>query len=220
MCLSKKSNLRLGKNSLILLSQIIYKVDFPFYFMQLQDAIKKRQSIRKYLSKKPDWRKILRAIDMARFAPSAGGMFFMKFILVSDSRKVAEISEATAQSFVGNAHYIVVAVSDDSKLARSYGERGKRFSSQQAGAAIENFLLALVEEGLVTTWVGYFDEDRVRRVLGIPDGLVVEAIFPIGLETKIRTKYKAKMPLENIIYFDKWGNKKMEPQTRVSVESI
>ncbi len=187
--------------------------------MQLQDAIKKRKSVRRYLDKKPDWRKIIRAIDMARFAPIAGN-FVLRFILVSDEKKITKLAKAAQQSFVGTAKYVVVAVSDDSKLVRSYGDRGLRFSPQQAGAAIENFLLALTEQDLVTTWVGYFYDEQVKDILDIPNDLSVEAIFPIGKETKIKTSEKRKIDLENILYFDKWKNKKMTPQTIVSMGGV
>jgi len=188
--------------------------------MNLQDAIKKRKSVRRYFDKKPDWRKIIRAIDMARFAPSAGNNLVLKFILVSDEKKIVKLAEATQQDFVGTAKYIVVAVSDDSKLVRSYGDRGLRYAPQQAGAAIENFLLALTEQNLVTTWVGYFYDQQVKEILGIPENLSVEGIFPIGEETKIKTSEKQKVELENILYFDKWKNKKMTPHTTVSVEGV
>ena len=186
--------------------------------MQLQDAIKKRKSVRRYFNKKPDWRKIIRAIDMARFAPSAGNQFSLKFILVSDEKKITKLSEATQQDFVGTAKYIVVAVSDNSKLVRSYGDKGLRYAPQQAGAAIENFLLALTEQGLATTWVGYFYDEQVKDILSIPEDLSVEGIFPIGKETKVKTSEKPKTDLENLLYFNKWKNKKMTPHTKVSFE--
>jgi nitroreductase len=144
----------------------------------------------------------------------------MKFILVSDKEKILKIAEATQQAFVGSASYIIVAVSDDSKLVRSYGERGVRYSSLQAGAAIENLLLALTELGLVTTWVGHFYDEQIKDELSIPENLIIEGVFPIGIETKIKTSEKPKVELENILYFDKWKNDKMKPEIKVQGENI
>jgi nitroreductase len=173
------------------------------------------------MDKKPDWRKIIRAIDAARFAPSAGGQFALKFILVSDEKKITELAEAAQQKYVGTAKYVVVAVSDDSKLVRSYGDRGVRYSSSQAGAAIQNFLLALTEMGLVTSWVGHFYEDQIKSALSIPEDLKVEAIFPIGKETKVKgNEPRAKPDLENVLYFDKWKNKTMTPKSKVGIGAV
>ncbi|MBT7102325.1 hypothetical protein HN935_02325 [archaeon] len=188
--------------------------------MQLKDAIESRKSVKRFHHKKPNWRKIIKAIDAVRFAPSAGNQFVTKFILVSDEKKIAELAKASQQSFIGEAQYVVVAVSDDSSLVRDFGERGVRYTAQQAGAAIENFLLALTEQKLVTTWVGHFYDDQVRRTLKIPEGLHIEAMFPIGIETKIKTTPKRQRKLDGIINFDKYGEKKMTPGLKLSRSAV
>ena len=193
--------------------------------MKLMEAIEKRKSVRRFSDKAPDWRKILRAIDAARYAPSAGGYFVTKFILVSDSKKIVELAAASQQDFVGKAKYVVVVVTDDSALVRSYDERGVRYATQQSGAAIQNFLLALTEEKLATTWVGHFVDEQVKRVLDISEGLYVEAIFPIGIETAVGIRYsvvgsRRKTRLDNILFFDKWGNKQMVPSVKLSREAV
>jgi len=185
--------------------------------MQLKDAIKQRKSVRRFLDKKPDWRKIIRVIDAVRFAPMAGNLFSLKIILVKDEEKIKKLAEASQQSFVSQAKYVVVFVSNDERVKRSYGERGEKYARQQAGAAIENFLLALHEQGLATCWVGAFADEQVRRVLAIPDEMTVEAIFPVGFETKIKTPQKPKKDLEDILYFDEFKNKYMKPKTRTSL---
>ncbi|MCR4284740.1 MAG: nitroreductase family protein [archaeon] len=187
--------------------------------MDLKTAIKERRSIRKYHHKKPDWRKIIKAIDAARFAPSAGNQFVTKFVLVSDTKKISEIAAACQQSFISKAPYVVVVVSDESKLIRSYGDRGVRYTSTQAGAAIENFLLAATELGLASVWVGHFVEDQVKRALQIPDELTIDAVLPVGLETATKTSPRKKIDLENILYFEKWKNKLMSPQTKLGADA-
>ena len=188
--------------------------------MQLKDAIEQRKSVKRFDLKKPNWRKIIRAIDAVRFAPSAGNHFVTRFILVSDEKKIAKLAAASQQDFIGTAKYIVVAVSDDSDLIRDYGKRGVRYCAQQTGAAIENFLLALTEQKLVTTWIGYFYNEQVRRALDIPEELHIEALFPIGKETKVKTRGRRKAKLDNILYFDKWGNKKMVGEFKASREAV
>jgi len=188
--------------------------------MQLKDAIEGRKSVKKFHHRKPDWRKIVRAIDAARFAPSAGGNFVTKFILVSDEKKIAELAAASQQDFVGKVKYIVVAVTDDSKLIQDYEERGERYGANQAGAAIENFLLALVEQKLVTTWVGHFYNEQVRRALNVPDELKIEAMFPIGVEIKAKSNPKRKKKLDQILYYDKWKNTLMVPSMKFTKDAI
>jgi len=190
--------------------------------MQLQKAIKKRKSVKNYSHKKPSWKKILQALDSVRFAPMAGNQYSLKFILVQEPDKIKKIAQCCQQNFVAKAHYVVVAVSNVDKITKSYGKRGEDFAKQQAGAAIQNFLLSLTEKGLETTWVGYLDDQTIKRELEIQSGFDVEAVFPIGEPTRARTeldKEKKKPDLDDILYFDKWKNKYMQPKTRVKLEN-
>jgi nitroreductase len=186
--------------------------------MQLKDAIQKRKSIREFSSKKPDWRKIIHAIDYARFAPMAGNFQTIKFILIDDKEKIKQIQAACQQDFVGQAEYIVAAVSNYDYLKKMYPDFAEIYGRQQAGAAIENFLLAIVELGMATCWVGWFDEAEIKRVLSIPENCVLEAIFPIGFESKIPQARVKKALLENMLYFNKYGNKNKEARAKVSIE--
>jgi nitroreductase len=189
--------------------------------MDLDKAIKTRKSVRRFTTEDVDWRDVIKAIDVARFAPMAGGIFSLRFIFVHDEKKIKRLAEASQQDFVGKASYVIVVVSDDSKVVRSYGkERGEKFARQQAGAAMQNFWLKLTEMGLATCWVGYFDDNIVRDVLQIPDEIIVEAMFPIGEETKIKTPEKKKADLENYIYFNKWKQSFWEPRTIVSHKAM
>ncbi len=188
--------------------------------MQLEKAVKTRKSVKKYSKKKANWRKIVRAIDLARFAPSAGNKFVLKFILIDDEGKIGDIAEACEQKFVSDVSHLVVAVSDVSKLSNFFGKRGEVYSRQQAGAGIENFLLGLNENGLSTCWVGHFDEGKIKKVLEIPKAMDIEAVFPIGKEAKMNYRGKSKIELDNILFFNKFGEKEMEPKTRVQLESL
>lgn len=181
--------------------------------MQLQEAIEKRKSVKKYSRKKPDWRDIIECIDSARFAPMAGNIFSLKFILVDDEKNIFEISEACQQLFIANAKFVVVVCSEGAKTKISFGERSKIYLRQQAGAGIQNFLLSLTEKGLDTCWIGHFFEDKIKSILRIPENIQVEALFPIGLPTKVKGEThpeKVKTKLEYLLRFNSYKNKKME----------
>lgn len=178
--------------------------------MSIDNLIKSRSSVKKFSKKKPDWRKIIEAIDMARYAPMAGNFFSLKFILVSDKEKIQKLSEASQQEFVADAQFVVVVCSALSRTLNAYEERGENYLKQQAGAGIQNFLLKLEELGLATCWVGHFVDEQIKNILKIPKDVNVEAFFPIGHESKIaKTKQKRKIELDRILYFEEYGKSRM-----------
>ncbi len=184
--------------------------------MELDKAIQNRHGVRKFKDKKPSWKKIIECMDSVRYAPMAGNNFTLKLILVDDIKKIQKIAEACQQPFVGQAQYIVVVCSDPSRPKNAYEEKGEVFTRQQAGAAIQNFLLKIEEVGLATCWVGYFVEEIIKRELKIPAKIQVEAVFPIGYEYMTPRK-RLKIELDRILYFNTYKNKRMKKEKKLDV---
>jgi nitroreductase len=178
--------------------------------MELNKAIQGRRSVRKFKNKTPNWRRIIECIDSMRYAPMAGNSFTLKFILVSDKDKIAKLAEASQQDFVSKVEFVVVVCSNPSRTLNEFGEIGNLWNKQQVGAAIQNFLLRIVEEGLSTCWVGYFVEDQIKKELKIPSDINVEAIFPIGYEADKPKTRRLKIDLDRVLYFDSYDNKQMK----------
>lgn len=186
--------------------------------MELDKAIKGRKSVKHFADKKPNWRDIIECIDAVRYAPMAGNLFPVRFIIVNDKDKIQKLAKAAQQPFVAEAQYIVVVCTDCKMVLNAYQERAEKFCRQEAGAAIENFLLKIEEKGLETCWVGYFVDYLVKEALGIPENIEIEAMFPIGYESKKPGTSKApkrKIEMDRILYFDKWKNKRMTPSKKL-----
>jgi len=182
--------------------------------MDFDKVISSRRSVRKFKKKIPDWRDILEAVEAARLAPSAGHIHSLKFVLVDKAEIIADLSEATGQNFIADAHYVVVVCSDSTQVMRSYEEKGEVYLRQQAGAAIENFLLKITELGLGACWVGEFVEQLVKRALHIPENVFVEAIIPIGYSADISKKHQ-KPSIDSFTFFNKYKEKFMKPRKKV-----
>jgi nitroreductase len=183
--------------------------------MDFDKIIETRRSIRKFKLKKPDWRTILECLDSTRFAPMAGNQFSPRFILVDDSDKIKKIAEAAEQDFIEKAHYVVVVCSSKKLTTNAYEERSEKYIKQQAGAAIENFLLKITEAGLATCWIGHFYDEKIKHLLKIPDDVDVEALFPIGYAYE-KPKNKRKIDLDAVMYFNEYNNKRMHPIKKVN----
>lgn len=178
--------------------------------------IKSRRSIKRYKSKKPDWRVILDCIDSMRYAPMAGGNFSLKLVLVDDLDKIQKISEACEQDFVSSAQYVLVVCSDGKRTKTAYEGRADKYLRQQAGAAIQNFLLSITDAGLATCWIGHFYDDKIRRILRIPEDVEVEAVFPVGYSYE-KPKKKELVNFDNVMYFNEYKKKQMNLPKKLNV---
>ncbi|PIN78111.1 hypothetical protein COV15_00420 [Candidatus Woesearchaeota archaeon CG10_big_fil_rev_8_21_14_0_10_34_12] len=184
--------------------------------MEFDKCVSERKSVRKFKTKSVSLKNVFSAIDAGNRAPIAGNLPTVRYIVVDDKEKIKELAEACGQGFVASAGVLVAVCSDSENVVRSFDERGERYARQQAGAAIENFLLKLVDLGLSTCWVGAFADAQVKRVLGVPDGVDVEGVFPVGYETE-KGKQKFKPDIKTRVYFNSWGNKELAHEARQKV---
>ncbi|MCA9488147.1 MAG: nitroreductase family protein, partial [Nanoarchaeota archaeon] len=127
-------------------------------------------------------------------------------------KKIAQWSE---QPFIAESKYLVVFLTNPSRTTNSYGQKqGEKFCRQQAGAAIQNFLLKLTEEKLSTCWIGYFNEKEIKKIIKVPEDYYIEAMFPIGIANE-KPKKENNRELDNFLYFNELGNKRMKPIKKV-----
>lgn len=174
--------------------------------MQFDDIIEKRHSARSFKNKKVDWKRILDAIEVAQKSPFAGNLNNMKFIIIEESDSIAKIAEWCQQTWINEAPALIVAVADDTHLENMYGERGKRYARQQAGAAIEHILLKLTDLEINSCWVGAYSDELVKQHLSIPAHWNIEAIIPVGYEQPQprAAGKKRKRALVDSIYWEVW----------------
>ena len=150
--------------------------------MELSEAIRGRHCIRRFRPDEVEEEKVEGILEAAKEAPSAGNLQARDFIVVRDSKKRRELAEAAlSQNSVSEAPLVIVVCANPGKSAAKYGSRGEElYCIQDATAAVQNILLMAHSLGLGACWVGAFDEDSVREVLGIPPEIRPVAIVPVG----------------------------------------
>jgi len=78
--------------------------------------------------------------------------------------------------------------------------------------AIENLWLAARVEGIGVGWVSILSHDGLRRVLAIPDHIVVVAYLCLGYAQEFfdepelqRRRWASRVPLGQLVYREHWG---------------
>ncbi|MEK6888896.1 MAG: nitroreductase family protein [Nanoarchaeota archaeon] len=172
--------------------------------MELNHVLDKRHSVRHFTNKKVPWRDAIEIVDAATKTPIAGGRNHLRCIIIEESETINALAKLADQSWMAHASIIIVITSDDKSLEAMYGDRGRIYSRQQAGAAIQNALLKATDLGIGACWIGAYDDHKIRHLLKISKSSQIEALIPLGYENpsshKPRTK---KRELENFI---RWEN--------------
>jgi len=173
--------------------------------MEFDSVVNKRHSVRLFKPKKASWKDVLEAIDSATKVPFAGNICNLKFLIIEDKKVIKNLSKCCQQSWMKDVGIVVMICSDDTHLENNYGERGRLYSKQQSGAAIQTFLLKLVDLGLSACWIGAYTDETARSTLKIPSHIQIEAMIPIGYEKRSAAERRQKQELRNIIFWEEWG---------------
>lgn len=141
--------------------------------MEVFEAIVKRRSIRAYRNEPVPEDALDKVLDAARVAPSAGNRQELRFVVVKDgAMRKALVAACNNQTFVGEAGVVIVGCSTSPQ---------KRYAWVDAAIAMDHMTLAATSLGLGTCWIGAFSEEKVKELLGIPEGVAVVCVLPLGV---------------------------------------
>lgn len=174
--------------------------------MTFSELLKTRQSVRQYQERAVEEEKLERLIEAVRLSPSASNSQPWKLVVVDAPGLRAQVAQATfSAAFAFNrfslgAPVIVVFCVEKAGLVTQIGGFLKKrpFYLIDIGIAAAHFCLQAAELGLGTCMLGWFDEKRIKRLLGIPRanriGLLVTLGYPAEGE-RLREKTRKESGL-------------------------
>ncbi|MDP8248782.1 MAG: nitroreductase family protein [Candidatus Tritonobacter lacicola] len=180
--------------------------------MALIDLIRKRASIRKYSSKPVERETVLKCIEAARLAPSACNVQPWEFIVVEGETKAALclVAFSTVHAFNRFAEtapvIIVVAANPGFSKAKLFSYfKDTKYHLIDIGIACEHLVLQATELGLGTCWIGWFHEEKVKALLGVPKGKRIVAMISLGYYEEGKERTKKRKALDEIVSFNTYG---------------
>ena len=172
------------------------------------DLILNRQSDRKYSDKPIEKEKLNRIVEAGRMSPSANNEQAWKFIVITEPELLAKTAEAATakllkmNSFVEQAPVQIVLVRESPNFSSKIGAaiKNKDYSLIDIGIAAENICLQAMAEGIGSCMIGWFDERRIKKLLGIPKSKRVELIITLGYSLSEKREKRRKPALETVSY--------------------
>lgn len=164
--------------------------------MEVFEAIAKRRSIRAYKNQPVSEDALAKVLEAARIAPSAGNRQEYKFVVVKDeATRKAMVAACNNQAFVGDACVVIVGCATNP---------AKRYAWVDVAIAMDHMTLAAANLGLGTCWIGAFSEEKVKELLGIPEGVTVVCVLPLGVPAT-EGMMRARKSKEDLFPQEKWA---------------
>lgn len=170
--------------------------------MEVYKAITARKSVRLFKDKDVPEDIVLKLLEAARLAPSASNRQEWRLVIVRDAaiRKKLALA-AKGQKFVGQAPVVLVCCAETDGHVMTCGQLCYPID---LAITIDHITLCAVAEGLGTCWIGAFDEDQVKDILGIPSQVRVVELLPIGYPQDPAVMKKSRLAIEDIVKYEKW----------------
>ena len=168
--------------------------------MEFMEVVKSRRSIRKYIPKAIPEDKLANILEAARLAPSGGNRQPWKFIVIREKDMKVKVAEACSrQLWMGDASVIIVGCwlpmpgVDDMRSVRD------------VTMAMEHIVLAAVNEGFGTCWIGASVEraNALRSLLRIPPEVGINASITIGYSAA-QPRQKETKTIEEIVCYESY----------------
>lgn len=171
--------------------------------MDFLELVSARRSVRSYEPRPVEQEKLERVLEAVRLAPSGSNRQPWRFVVIRNGEIRARLSVACAnQRHVAEAPVVVAGVGLMPDRVMRGGVPG---DAVDLAIAMEHLALAATAEGLGTCWIGAFDQDPVREVLGIPESVKVIELMTLGYPAAAASlRPKTRKPLSEIVCFDHW----------------
>ncbi len=175
-------------------------------YRDVSSLIKRRRTLRKFLLKAVPSRLIKLAIDASRFAPSAGNLQFLEYLVVKKKQARNKIFPhlkwaaylrplgTPGPQFRPTAYIIVL----------KNKHKSHSFDQRDVGASVMCILLVLESLGVGSCWIASCQRQALRKILKIPSYLDIDSVIALGFPAQ---KSKVVRLRRNIKYYlDSQGN--------------
>lgn len=181
--------------------------------MTFNELILTRQSVRRYSEKPVEAGRLNQCLEAARLAPSASNSQPWSFVVVDQEPLRTEVAKATfsdiklINKFTLHAPVLIVIVMEKAKLITRLAMmvKKKEWPLIDIGIAAEHFCLQATELGLGTCMIGWFEEEKIKKLLKIPSDKSLGLVISLGYaEAGYQHRTKIRKPMEEVVRYNRY----------------
>jgi len=168
--------------------------------MQFSEVLESRFSVRRFDRRPVEEEKIQSILNAAKIAPSACNYQPQRIFVLQSEAALKKFKECSPCHFDAPLAFLICY--DKLTSAKRETADGYEFGDMDASIATTYMMLEAVNQGLGTTWVGYFDQRTVKQIFALDDNLVPVAFLPIGYpkqNCKPHPWHEKRKPLEETV---------------------
>ncbi len=169
--------------------------------MQFRELVQARYSVRAYKADPLPEEQLQEVLEAARLAPTAANRQPFGLIVVHTAGREGELGRIYGQDWFVQPPVVIGICTVP---AQAWVRRdGKNYADVDASIVMDHLTLAATALGLGTCWVGAFDPQAAREVLGLPEGVEPLAFTPLGYPAD-QPRAKKRKSLAELVHRERW----------------
>ena len=170
------------------------------------ENMKDRRSVRKFTADPVEREVLEQLVEAGTWAPSACNVQAWKFSIVDDPALVQKI-DMFSPGMSGNPPALIVVLSDREYALERGGQRvADEFVILDCAYASQNIMLAAAELGLGTCAIKSYNDAAVRKLLQLPENIVIELIITVGHpDPEKELRMPKRKPVSEVAFYNAWS---------------
>jgi len=169
--------------------------------MDLLTLAKSRYSVRSFSDKKIEREKLDYILEAGRCAPTAKNLQPQMIYVVEDEATLAAIRDNVYRPF-GSSTVLVCCAKKELAWTNPYS--GHNSAEMDLSIAVTQMMLAAADVGVGSTWVCYFDPEKLRAVMDLPEDVTPYCLLPLGYAdgsdaSAPSPRHESRKPLEETV---------------------
>ena len=145
--------------------------------MEFTEVVKNRYSCKKYGDQKVETEKLEAILEAGRMAPTAKNLQEQRIYVLQSEEALSKVDQCTPCRY--GAPVVLVVAFDSSNVFTYPG--GKRDSGvEDATIVATHMILAAANEDVDSCWVNFFDPDKLKEALGLPENEEILMVMDLG----------------------------------------
>lgn len=166
--------------------------------MEYVELIQKRTSVRTYKSDPVEEEKLNNILEAARIAPTAANRQAFRIVVIKTREHHEDLKKIYSRDWFIQAPIVLgIYAIPEKNWVRS---DGRNYSDVDAAIVMDHIILAAVNQGLGTCWIGAFNPQSAREFVKSYENLEPVAFTPIGYFDASEPK-KIRKPLEELVLY-------------------
>ena len=167
--------------------------------MDFLELVKKRYSVRGYKSIPVEDEKLQEVLEAARLAPTGANRQPFQLIVIHTAGREKELRQIYDKDWFVQAPIVICACATPVQ-GQPYSEGG---SYRNVGIVMDHLILAATSLGLGTCWIGAFNPDAARKILGLPEEVKPVIFATVGYSND-PPRPKVRKPINELVRYERW----------------